>query len=101
MSRLLVNACPRGAASRTLRLAEHATGLLGGGFERLDVYREGIVSLTPQTLEKRLALCAEGRFDDPLFAPARRFREAETVVIAAPYWDLSFPAALKALVEQL
>ena len=40
-------------------------------------------------------------FTHELFAPARQFREADEVVIAAPYWDLSFPAMLKAYIEQL
>ena len=44
---------------------------------------------------------AEKDFSHELFAPARQFREADEVVIAAPYWDLSFPAMLKSYIEQL
>lgn len=36
-----------------------------------------------------------------MFDLARQFAEAETIVIAAPYWDLSFPAALKQYLEQI
>ena len=36
-----------------------------------------------------------------MFALARQFSEAETIVIAAPFWDLSFPAALKQYLEQI
>ena len=32
---------------------------------------------------------------------ARQFAAADTIVIAAPHWDLSFPAALKQYVEQI
>ena len=52
-------------------------------------------------LHKRDALLAAGKFEDPLFAPARQFASADTIVIAAPYWDLSFPAALKQYIEQV
>ena len=101
MNQLFITACPRGEASRTLRLAERVRARLGGDWDRLDVYAEDIRPLTAETLAKRLALCARGDFSDPMFALAKRFRQAETVLIAAPYWDLSVPAALKALIEQL
>ena len=52
-------------------------------------------------LQKRDTLLAAGKFEDPLFAPARQFASADTIVIAAPYWDLSFPAALKQYIEQI
>ena len=52
-------------------------------------------------LHKRDALLAAGELNDPLFAPARQFASADTIVIAAPYWDLSFPAALKQYIEQV
>ena len=32
---------------------------------------------------------------------ARRFAEADTIVIAAPYWDFSFPSMLKVYLELL
>jgi FMN-dependent NADH-azoreductase len=32
---------------------------------------------------------------------AKQFAEADEIVIAAPFWDLSFPALLKAYVEQI
>ena len=38
---------------------------------------------------------------DEAFAPARQFAEAKTIVIAAPYWDLSFPAMLKQYIEHI
>ena len=34
-----------------------------------------------------------------MFGLARQFSKAETIVIAAPYWDLSFPAMLKQYLE--
>lgn len=42
-----------------------------------------------------------GSFDDPVFALARQFAAADEIVIGAPYWDLSFPAALKVYIEHV
>ena len=42
-----------------------------------------------------------GDFSGASFALARAFAAADEVVIAAPYWDMSFPASLKLYVEQL
>ena len=36
-----------------------------------------------------------------MFDLARQFSDAEEIVIAVPYWDLSFPAALKQYFEQI
>ena len=52
-------------------------------------------------LDKRDRLIASGAFDDPMFAIARQFAAADEIVIAALYWDLSFPAALKQYFEQI
>ena len=46
-------------------------------------------------------LISERDLKNPVFDLARQFSEAETIVIAAPYWDLSFPAALKQYIEQI
>ena len=40
-------------------------------------------------------------WDDPIFDLSHQFAEADEVVIGAPYWDLSFPAALKVYMEHV
>ena len=59
----------------------------------------------PRTTESFLLhldrLISEGAFDAPLFALARQFASAEEIIIAAPYWDLSFSAPLKQYIEQI
>ena len=50
---------------------------------------------------QREALLAEGKFDHPRFRYAHRFAAADKIVIAAPFWDLSFPALLKVYIENL
>lgn len=52
-------------------------------------------------LNFRDKLIKQGRFDEPLFASARQFAEADEIVIGAPYWDLSFPAQLKVYIENI
>ncbi|HBE08947.1 MAG TPA: ACP phosphodiesterase, partial [Lachnospiraceae bacterium] len=44
---------------------------------------------------------AKEEWSDPMFDLARQFAAADTIVVAAPYWDLSFPAALKQYFEQI
>ena len=40
-------------------------------------------------------------FSGEAFELARTFASADEVVIAAPYWDMSFPALLKLYIEQI
>ncbi len=97
---LYINACVR-AQSRTKRLADRLIEKLGGGAERLDLASLSFPVADEAFLDRRDRLIAAGAFDDPLFDLARQFAAADRIVIAAPYWDLSFPAALKQYVEQI
>ena len=60
-----------------------------------------ITSVNEEYLNERDRLRLNGDLQAPMFALARQFSEAETIVIAAPFWDLSFPAALKQYLEQI
>ena len=40
-------------------------------------------------------------FNDHIFDYAKDFAKADTIVIAAPFWDLSFPASLKCYIEAI
>lgn len=57
--------------------------------------------LSGEALAKREEAVAAGDFSGPEFEMARTFAAADEVVIAVPYWDMSFPASLKLYVEQL
>ena len=98
MKILFVNACVR-EESRTLRLARHLLEKLDGQVEEVDLNEEKLCALDGQRLEKRMALQGAGDYSDAIFDKARQFARADTVVIAAPYWDLSFPAILKTYFE--
>lgn len=52
-------------------------------------------------LNRRDRLIAERDFRDPMFELAKQFAAADEIIIAAPFWDLSFPAALKQYFEQI
>lgn len=100
MSKLVVvNACIRQADSRTLRIAEPIIDALAQRYEtvRYDLPQmEGIVPLTPALYACR------GTGDIPLWAidAAKAIAAADRIVIAAPFWDMSFPAVLKCFFEQ-
>lgn len=96
---LYINCCPR-EESRTDRLARALLGKLGE-YEELPLYETDIGPLGPESLAYRTALVAKRDFRDPIFDYAKQFASADTVVIAAPFWDLSFPAKLKAYLENI
>lgn len=97
---LFVNACIR-PMSRTMVLAKRVLDNLEGEVEELNLETEQIRPHNWERLQKRDALLSSEQFDDPMFRYARQFRDSDTIVIAAPYYDLSFPAPLKSWVESI
>lgn len=100
MSILFVNACVR-KNSRTLVLAKHILSNMSGEVIEVNLNQENIVPLNRELLEKRERLISSQNKNDPMFYYARQFAEADEIVIAAPFWDLSFPGILKAYMEQI
>ena len=97
---LFINACVR-RNSRTKQLADRVLAKLGGSVEEVRVWEIPFQAVDEDYLNSRYALLDEGRFDDPMFSHARQFARADRIVIAAPYWDHSFPAALKQYLESI
>ena len=97
---LYINCCVR-EESRTKRLAKAVLHKLGGDFTELNLYEENLKPLDRETLNKRTALIKQGDYSDPMFDHAKQFASADTIVIAAPYWDLSFPSTLKIYIENI
>ena len=106
---LVVDSCisQRGADSRTRKLLE---AYVEGFFRRHPqaqaetVTQQTLLELrpfTPAMLNDRDALAAVGAWEAPVFALARQFRRADCIVVAAPFWDLSFPAALRTYIEYI
>ena len=97
---LYINCCVR-EESRTERLAKAVLRKLGGEFTELNLYEENLKPLDRDTLNKRTSLIERGDYSDQMFDYAKQFASADTIVIAAPYWDLSFPATLKTYIENI
>ena len=97
---LFVNACVRGE-SRTKHLAETLLEMIADNYEEIRLEDVKFPKTDEAFLKNRDNLIAEERFDDESFAMARQFAAADTIVIAAPYWDMSFPSALKQYIEHI
>ncbi len=96
---LYINACVR-SESRTNRLAGRLLEKLGN-YTELYLPGEALQPLNEETLTLRTDLIASGDYSRPMFRYAKQFATADTIVIAAPYWDLSFPALLKTYIENI
>ena len=95
---LFINACPRDG-SRTLELARHLLSKMEGSVEELTIFEENLLPLNGKTLALRDKMTANQNFDHPIFKYAKQFATADTIVLAAPFWDLSFPSAVKIWLE--
>lgn len=107
MKLLFVNACMRGEDSRTLELcrdfiSKFKKAVKEGDWtiEEVDLSSADISPLDGETLARRDGYMRAGRKDAPMLALARQLIDADMILVGAPYWDLSFPAALKAYIEQ-
>ena len=99
-SLLFVNGCIREEKSRTLALAREFLKCLEKKYEITEV--SGLcVPLDRDALEKRDRLASGGKWDDAVFDEARTFKKADMVVLAAPFWEGTFPAAVHAYLEQI
>ena len=109
MKLLFVDCCisQRGQESRTRALAEaflEEYRAKNPNAEMETVSPETMLALKPfdaEMLNARDELAKRGAFDAPVFELARQFREADAVVVAAPYWDMSYPAALRTYIEYI
>lgn len=96
---LYVNACPR-QDSRTAFLAHKLLDSLGE-YEEITLKDVDLRPLSEERLNRRTALLQADGTEHPMFTLARQFAAADTVVIAAPYWDFSFPSLLKLYIENI
>lgn len=104
---LYVNACVRNE-SRTDRIAKalleklcDESNLELGDYEEVHLESADIQPLRRETLAKRDAFVESGDFTDPMFDYAKQFAGADTIVIAAPFWDFSIPALLRIYLENI
>ena len=109
MKLLFVDCCisQRGADSRTRALADAFLNAFRAKHPEAEVEtvsQETLLDLKPfdaAMLNDRDALASVGVWDAPVIDLARQFRAADGIAVAAPYWDLSFPAQLKIYIENI
>ncbi|MGN0711600.1 MAG: NAD(P)H-dependent oxidoreductase [Anaerovoracaceae bacterium] len=99
---LFVNGCIR-PESRTRKLARHVLNKLDGSgtIEEINLQEAQLSPIDIHALNERNALIKEEDFTSPRFKYAQLFSKADVIVIAAPYWDLSFPSMLKVFFEHI
>ena len=97
---LFVNACVR-ENSRTLELAESVMSTLSGEREDVNLYETELSPLDSEGLSLREKASDNKDFSNSAFNLATQFAKADIIIIAAPYWDLMFPAVLKSYLETI
>lgn len=94
---LYIDACIRDEESRTKRIAEPIIGALE---KKYDVQRFVLNEMELDVVQKDLVRKRlNGVIDPTVMSWAETVRDADRIVIAAPFWDMSIPAALKNFVE--
>ena len=109
MKLLFVDCCisQRGADSRTRALADAFLTAFRSNHpdtEAETVSQETLLALKPfdaEMLNERDTLASVGAWEAPVFTLARQFRAADAIVVAAPFWDMSYPAALRTYIEYI
>lgn len=95
---LFVNACVR-PDSRTYELAQHVLSKLDGQISEVRLFDEQIPPLDWDAAQTRDASVRSGDLSAPILRYARQFAQANTIVVAAPYWDLLFPTVVRSYFE--
>ncbi|MBR4015738.1 MAG: NAD(P)H-dependent oxidoreductase [Anaerotignum sp.] len=102
---LFIDCCIRREESRSKKLAEHFLANLekeqGYTIESLCLMDEALTFFSDGFFSQREALLQNGVLQHPRFRYAHQFAKADKIVIAAPFWDLSFPALLKVYIENI
>jgi FMN-dependent NADH-azoreductase len=95
---IYINACMR-AGSRTGRIASAIIEELGRKYEveTIDLTQNLYPIADNTTLEDR----NNGIVPEEHVVLARKIAAADRIVIAAPFWDMSFPSALKVFFENM
>lgn len=109
MKVVFVDSCisQRGENSRTRAVAEAFLSALRQKYPEAEIETvpvQTLLALRPfdaPALNRRDELFRAGAFEDGVYDLARQFQSAQAIVVAAPFWDLSFPAALRTYIEYI
>ena len=94
---LYIDACIRDKESRTKRIAEPIIAELSNKYNvtKLVLNDLDLDIVQKDLLDKRM----KGEISPVVMNWAKQVRDADRIVIAAPFWDMSIPAALKVFIE--
>ena len=102
---LFIDACVNRGISRTEQLVQALLKEMNQNgeyeIETLNLEDEDLKLFTGKESALRESLTRAGNFEGPLFTYAKQFAAADRIVVAAPYWDFSFPARMKCYLEQI
>ena len=94
-----INACIRGEESRTGKLADAMLEVLGERYDITEINISnmdlGCITADEFNRRKHTGIPAEDLHYGNLIA------QADRIVVAAPFWDMSFPAVLKVFIEHM
>ncbi len=99
---LVIDCCLRGDASATRAYYQaYLRGIDQQDIQIVELDKLGLKAMDGEHLRKRDELIRAQDFSNEQFFLARQFQQADEVLIAAPFWDLSFPSLLKVYLEQV
>ena len=104
MKILFINACAR-PESRTLKMAELFIEIYKKNnptdeIEELNLFEKKDLSyLNNEKILLRNDLLEKKDWNHPMFRYANQIATVDKVIVAAPYWDLAFPAIVKIYLE--
>ena len=95
---IIIDSCMR-EESRTRVILNAAKEVLSARYdiETIDVNALALPPVTPEVLKERTS----GRVPEETVAIAGKIASADRIVIASPFWDMSFPAILKSFFENM
>ena len=97
---LYINACPR-LESRTDFVAKAYLKKYVLDYKELKLSELNLKPLDNDKLNLRNDLISRGEFNHEMFKLSKEFAKADEIVIAAPFWDSSFPSILKVYLENI
>ena len=100
MSVLFINGCVR-EKSRTKALADYLISKLDGEVIRVDLQNENIAPLDAQRLSERDSALLNKDTQHKILKYAVQFSNADIIVVASPFWDLSFSSLIKVYFENV
>ncbi|MEG1316142.1 MAG: NAD(P)H-dependent oxidoreductase [Oscillospiraceae bacterium] len=104
---LYINSCVRGnLLSRTQKIADAFLDELERSNPNVEITEKNLMLMNPLFLnyfnfKQHEELISQEKYNHSVFDLAREFAAADRIVIAAPLWELSYPAILRVYLENV